>query len=330
MLHNMTNFSENNINHEKYFKYKKRYLNLKNQSRSKTQQGGLNESKFSLIDEIHFWGRQMMEHTLLLFLGLQDNDNDIKKEMNNTQLYGPRRDIDTNGSLKNQAFELFQTWKQFLQKSFYDKEINVTMETVFLTQNDIAKFESDNIPIDNVNELIQNTIKFKTLVVNTLNQNEWIGWIYPALAEHMLQEAEYFNRKVNGPVFTTLEEIQFCNLHHSTEMEATAQLFDPNPAQQAIIDVVRSYALKKMTTLSKEWTKKEEEILQGIAPSEETNMLMLSIRFSEELTEFANETGQKIEKNELKSIISPALAHHIHREFVRFTETLKKLKERTY
>ena len=159
----------------------------------------------------------------------------------------------------------------------------------------------------------------------------------------MLQEAKYFNRKVNGPAFTISEEIKYSNHHHSTEMGATAQLIDPDDSQQAIIDVVRSYALKKMSVLRttgsltgvesagpfpRVWTAEEEAVLKGLKPTEETNLLMLSIRFSSELSDFAEQTGQKIEKNELKSIISPALAHHVHREFIRFTETLTQLQEK--
>ncbi|XWV25898.1 hypothetical protein QJ857_gp1183 [Tupanvirus soda lake] len=325
-------------NYQRYLKYKNKYIDLKNELMHRKQRGGTNGTNFPLIDEIHFWGRQMMEHVLLLFLGLQDNDADANKEMNSKQ-NAPQTDVTAKGQLKNQAFELFQRWKQFMASTFYDKGVNVTMETIFLSEDNLAKV--DDVSLERVNELIQNTIDFKGLVINTLEQGRWIGWIYPSLAKHMLQEAVYFKRKVNGPAFTPLEEIQFSNLHHSTEMGATAQMIDPDPAQQAIIDVVRSYALKRMSTLRatgsltglesaqafpKDWSAEEEAILQGLRPSEETNMLMLSIRFSEELTQFADETGQKIERNELKSIISPALAHHIHREFARFTETLRQLQ----
>ena len=308
-------------NYEKYINYKTKYLNLK-KSINKKQRGGTNGTNFPLLDEIHFWGRQMMEHALFLFLGLEDNDNSNK--------------------LKNQAFELHQRWKNFLGENFYNKGITVTMETVFLTPADLRKIIGNNAPVDAANKLIKETLQFKTTVLQIIESGKWIGWIYPALAKHMIQEAKYFDRKVNGPAYTTIEEINFANYHNSDELAVTAQLIDPNPEQQAIIDVVRSYALKKMSTLRatgslsgldagldfpKEWTAEQEAILQGLQPTDETNLLILSLRFSEELTQFADDTGKKIEKNELKSIISPILAHHVHREFVRFTETLLQLKE---
>jgi hypothetical protein len=299
--------------HYRYLKYKKKYIELK-----KNQKGGYNGSDFPIDDEIHFWGRQMTEHLLILFLGLEDD----------------------GGKLKNQAFELYQRWKNFMTKNFYDKGIVVNIETVFLSADDLEKI-NNKINLSDVNSLIELTIKFKSQIISILDQGKWIGWIYPSLAKHMLQEAEYFNRKVNGPAFTVTEEIQFSNHHHSTEMGATAQLIDPDESQQPIIDVVRSYALKKMSVLRttgslsgiettqpypRIWTPEEEAVLQGLNPNEETNYLLLSLRFSEELSDFAEETGKKIENNELKSTISPALAHHVHREFVRFTETLRQLQ----
>jgi hypothetical protein len=304
-------------NYEKYLKYKNKYSELKNFKKIK-QRGGANGTNFPVTDEIHFWSRQMMEHALFLFLGLEDNDN---------------------RQLKNQAFELHQKWKFFMDQNFYDKGITVTMETVFLTADDLKKI-GESMSLGAVNDLLKETIRFKSNVIQVLESGKWIGWIYPSLAKHMLQEAEYFDRKINGPAYTVIEEINFSNFHHSGELGVTAQLIDPDPSQQAIIETVRSYALKKMSILRatgsltglesalpfpKEWTPEEEAILQGLRPSEETNLLMLSLRFSEEVTQFADETGQKIEKNELQSVISPILAHHVHREFVRFTETLKQL-----
>lgn len=321
-------------NHKKYLRYKKKYLKLKSQLAYRNQHGGADNINAQLGDEIHFWGRQLMEHLLLLYLGLQDDNNDIIMDVNITELFGQKYDVSTSSpSLKNKAFEIFQLWKQYLQNIFYDRGVNVTMETIYLDKNDLEKVGSD-FQKNRVDELLQKTIEFKKLVISILGQGKWIGWIYPSLANHMLHEAQYFNRKLNGPAFTIFEEIQFCNTHHSTEMAVTAQLIDPEQSQQKIIDIVRSYALNRMSdnesaeTFPKEWTKEQEEILQGLRPSEETNMLIISIKYGDELTQLAKNSGEKIEKNELKSTISPVLAHHVHREFVRLTDTLKRLQEK--
>lgn len=297
-------------NHGRYLKYKNKYLNLqKKLIRQRKQRGGAKGMIFPLEDEIHFWGRQLMEHTLFLYLGLEDGDH----------------------SLKNEAFELHQTWKKYMQSSFYDKGIIVNLTTIVLTKNDLAKIT--NIRIDQVNDLIEKTEVFTNKIIEILNTGLWIGWIFPWLAKHMLKETIYFKRKINGPEYSVDEEIHFANDHHAEELGVTAQLIDPEPAQQKIIDIVKSYVTITMSELKnntepfpKSWTAEDEAILKGLESSDQATFLALSIKYGDELTQFADDTGQKIESNQLKSIISPILAHHVHREFARFTETLKKLQ----
>jgi len=208
-------------NYEKYLKYKKKYLDTKNKQYS-NQRGGNNLVEFTLFDEIHFRGRQMMEHLLFLNWGL---------------------DINKAEKLKKKSMELHMKWKSFLEKTFYSKGIRVTLKTVFLTVDDMAKLGSD-VPIDEVNKLIDETKKFKEKLIDDYlsKGNEWIGLVYLSLAKHMLEETIYFKRKINGPLFAPEEEISYINEHHSGEMAVTAQLIDPDPSQQKIIDLVRSYA----------------------------------------------------------------------------------------
>jgi len=77
----------------------------------------------------------------------------------------------------------------------------------------------------------------------------------------------------------------------------------------------------------KEWTPVDEAALKGLKPTEQTALIFISIRYGEELIQFAEDTGHKINSGELKSIISPVLANHALREFIRFTETLKLIKK---
>lgn len=319
-------------NYQKYLKYKKKYTDLKNlKNQLHHQSGGLNlDTNFSIQDEIHFWGRQMAEHTFFLYLGLED----VKVENVKVENIKP--------GLKGSAFELLAKWKHFMNQNFYDKGIKINNETIFLTPEDITKVGNiDTNELNKLNELINDTSKFNGEVISVLNSGQWIGWIFPSLVEHMQIETDYFRRKVNGPEYKPEEEIKFINDHHGGEMGVAAQLIDPNPAQQKIIDIVRSYALKTMAELKagtsltgadaagekfpRQWTKADENILKGLSPGEQATLLYLSIRYSQELTDFAKDTGDKIESNQLKSIISPVLAHHVHREFARFTERLNLL-----
>ena len=321
----------------KYLKYKKKYLESKNGNGSGNsngnQRGGANGNgygnnnwnsngnqrggagEFVIQDEIHFWGRQMMEHCYFLYLGFEEE------------------------VLKKGAFVLYNKWADFLDKEIYNKGVKVTKETIVLTDSDVEKI--GNINMKALGHLISTTGEYNMRVIEILDGGTWIGWIYPSLAKHMQSETLYFKQKVNGPKMSAAEEIKFINQHHGEESGATAGLIDPNPAQQPIIDLVRAYALKAMSKYNEgkflsdtrapmpfptEWTKQDEEILKGMHSDEQASLLALSIRYSEELTQLAKNTGDKIEANQLKSVISPILAHHVHREFARFTMTLQQLK----
>lgn len=294
-------------NYEKYLKYKSKYLDLKNSN----QYGG---QRYILQDEIYFWSRQMMEHFLILYLGL-DDDN-----------------------LKGGAFELHNKWKKFIDHNFTERGVKPDIDTVFLTQFDLAKL--GEIDIDTVNRLIDATDKYKNKLIDILEQGKWVGWIFVSMVEHMLKETMYFKRKVNGPDFDVQEEIHFINDHHATELAATAQMIDPNPLQQKNIEITRSYAQKTMSLLKlsgspiaiessepfpRQWSLRDEEILKGLEPSDQATLLKISLKYSQELTDYTKDTGMKIDSGELKSIIHPLLAHHIYREIARMTNTLQQL-----
>ncbi|AEQ60766.1 hypothetical protein [Acanthamoeba polyphaga mimivirus] len=317
------------MNHyDQYQKYKKKYLDLKNQLNNSSQYGGncgnygnnqfnnqfnsqttnryqTGGAEFDLKDEVAFWGRQMMEHLLLLHLGLDEEE------------------------LKNSALQNHMDWKRYLTENFFSKGVNPGPDQAFLTTNELEKIGLLNKNV--VNGLIDQTIQYKSKLVKTLNSGQWVGWIYPAMAQHMLEEAEYFKRKVNGPDYTPEQETKFVVHHHSTEMGATTQLLDPTEKDD--IKIAKSYADICMSKLSgrnkkpfpKQWTSQEEAILRGQDPVDLATLMRISLKYSRELTQFAKETGQKIDSKQLKSIIHPVLAHHIFREFYRFTKRLEQL-----
>lgn len=299
----------------KYEKYKNKYEKIIEQL------GGeivLNVQPFHPVDEIHFWSKQMMEHSLFMHLGLENHE------------------------LKTLADSLCSKWKKFLHKTFYSKKIVVDDKTVFLSDDDIKKI--GNVDKHKVDKLINQTLSFNKNIIETLQSGKWLGWIYISLAEHMQEETEYFKNKIDGKYFSIDDEIKFANHHHSGEMGVTAQLIDPCEEQQIIIDVVRSYALKNMSKFNKHihlanttdakkmlfpknWSEKEESILKGAVPTDSTNMLMLAIKFGDEIIEIAEDTGNKIDSHQLKSNISTILAKHAYREFVRLNETLRRLRK---
>lgn len=301
--------------YEKYQRYKRKYINMKNKM-NKRQRGGADV--FPVNDTLHFWSRQLMEHALFLHLGLED----IK--------------------LKKQAWEMHLKWKNFLNKNFYDKGIKVTLETIMLTNEDLAKVP--DIDIDRfIKDYLVEMIEFNGFVVEKLRKGEWLGWIYLALGEHMLKEAEYFQMKLKGPAFTPEDEIAFANEHNGEEVGALAGLINPSPDQQKIIDLTRSYAMKDMSKFKEgqalsldgppnasepfpgQWTKQDELFLKGMDATDQAKLIELSIRYGDELSKYAADTNQKIASGQLNSMINPILGFHGYREIARFTETLRAL-----
>ena len=351
-------------NYDKYLKYKRKYLELK-----RFQQGGQAViPSFNIFDDIFFWARQSMEHSLIFRWGFNGANEEGQK-------------------LAAEAQDLLNQWSQYLKRYYYDKGVQVTPEKVFLTEDEIntvlkpsdrpmskrrqeeveanffsrasnrireyvEKMRSDFSGfmdmmglIGEVYQLIEKMEDYVNRVVAIQDSGKWIGLIYPSLTKHILKETQYFKRFFGEePGLTPDEEIQFIKNHHQEEMGATAQLIDPAPDQQTTIDVVRSYALIIMSALRpkdpltdeavlgqfpKEWSKEDENILKGMDAGEQATLLALSIRYSQELTDFAQDTGVKIESNQLKSVISSVLAHHVHREFARFTVRLRMLAGET-
>ena len=282
--------------YDRYLKYKNKYMELKGDGRRRQQTAGAKNGPFPIEDESHFWSRQMTEHALFLFLGLEDKGNSLKIEAN----------------------QLFIAWKKFMKETFWEKGVDPKPDLITLTAEDLQKVGT--VDVNDTLFLIDLSEKFQTKLLDQyLRKNEWVGWIFVSLAEHMQKETAYFKRKLTGPAFSQAEEIEFANQHHSEEMGATAQLLDPAPENNATIEKVRSYATKTMAN----WSPADLKILLGMDVTEQATLLKLSIDFGNELTKFAEETGQKIDNKQLKSIISPILAHHNHREFARFTQTLK-------
>ena len=165
-------------------------------------------------------------------------------------------------------------------------------------------------------------LEFKSSVSFRLIKGEWIGWIYPALIEHMISEANYFKRKLDGSDFTPEEEINYINHHHGEELGATEKLIDPTEKEDS--DLVRSYARKEMI----DWSDADKQVLEhtDFDPQNKTRILELSIKYGNEVIALSENTKHKLDNNQLKSIILPMLAVHAHREYLRFTERLRQLQ----
>ena len=306
--------------YEKYLKYKNKYLELKNRRMmggGRRARGGANG--FPVEDEICFWGRQLTEHMLFLFLGMEDCNPKLNTDEAMTIKL---RFNDCDLSLKKEAFELYTAWKNYMNTKFWGKGIEPKPDLVVLSPENLELVGKINP--DEALSLIENTTSYQRKIIDILGGGNWIGWIFPSLVMHMQTETDYFKRKITGPAFTPDEEIAFITKHHSEEIGTTAHLIDPSPEKETkdAHDKAMNFANKTMP----DWSESDKKILQGMDVTEQATLLNLSIRYSKELVQFTEEGGPKIISGEIKSVISPVLAKHVEREFKRFTMTLEALK----
>ncbi|AYV84912.1 MAG: hypothetical protein Hyperionvirus54_2 [Hyperionvirus sp.] len=276
--------------YEKYLIYKKKYLKLK------MSIGGGKDRIYekNVIDESHFWIHQLMEHCLFLHLGLEE------------------------ANLKAEALDLHNEAKSYLEMTFANKGIDA--HKVFLDATDLNKIT--NFDSSRALKLVGDIERFTEKIVGLLSTNKWIGWIFLSLAKHMLKETVYLKESLVGKKRTVGEEIEFANTHNMEEMEVTAKFLDPDVSNDEACKKVMGFAKMNMP----DWSERDKRILKGMDKEEVASYLMLSIKYGEELIAFGKESSAKIDKQEIKSIISPVLAHHNEREFERFTRVLEKLK----
>jgi DUF2935 family protein len=81
-----------------------------------------------------------------------------------------------DGSYKNEAATFETRWTTALAQVQATKNVNV------------------------VRNLLDETIEYKRELLSQLKQGKWLGWAYPSLVDHILQEAEFLRQRVWGPV----------------------------------------------------------------------------------------------------------------------------------
>jgi hypothetical protein len=264
----------------KYFKYKEKYIALK-----KLQAGGSVDDS-EVIDEMHFWGHQMIEHALFLHLGLEDM------------------------GLKARALELHKKWQMAMDEAFASKGIEE--EKIVLDSSDLAKLAgTDFSPII---RLLSELKDFKQQVVDRLSKGEWIGWVYQSLAEHTMKELVHMEKKVNKQSYPVLDQIDFYNTINAEHTGVTSHWFDPDPQNDE--DMARALELFH----------KGVKMVENHKQAEQQLYLKLSLDYADELGQFEKKTKNRVNSHTVKSIIHPTMIAHDVREGDRSVYCLKRLQ----
>lgn len=159
--------------------------------------------------------------------------------------------------------------------------------------------------------LVKELRDYKIEVLRRLLAGEWIGWIFPLFARHIILESDYFIDKLQGIEYTAQEEIAFWNIINGEHASFAAHLLDPSEEEL-------SEAAHKMSKKFAQIVKTEDEM-----------MLQISLKAANELDEYNKKADAGIDANKVNSVIHPALIKHVVREGQRSIQTLDSLSDKT-
>jgi len=151
------------------------------------------DSPFTIQNEIAFWGTQIKEHMMLLYLALVD-----------------------------QAIEQANLSKQTIQGKAY----NLREEALFLQNAWTSILGNSNPDVNEVKQLMLTTMNYHERLTKAL-ESGWIGWASYSLNNHMMEELRYFWSKVTGAGYKLSDELNFWLWHDADEVAYSDKLIDP-------------------------------------------------------------------------------------------------------
>ena len=88
-------------------------------------------------------------------------------------------------------------------------------------------------------KLIENTIRFQTLLADLIRGGIFIGAVYPSLLDHMNDESNYFLSKIKGNGYYLEDEVSFWLDHHKGETAVAGKLLDPK--EEKLENIIKDY-----------------------------------------------------------------------------------------
>lgn len=285
---------------EKYMKYKKKYLQLRSGTNNFSGGGGGASDK---LDEVYFWGTQILEHFKIFYLattpdefldvkGLDPNIKDIASMLTESKRL--------SAEFKQKAATIFQAWKNILDSLFVNNGIELKKINLTADQIKIVNSKYPNA-LNNIILLTEESIAYKQKYYETQQKGYWLGWLVPAFANHTKEEAEYLLKKLTDKPMSKEEEIAFFN-KNVEDLELSKKFINP--------------------TQKYEIGKAKELIEIGNKPLD----LLDSIKYNKDLQQFYDSSLPKLKTGQLLSAINAELACHNERETRRAQYVLSKFK----
>lgn len=208
-----------------------------------------------------------------------------------------------------------------------DIDISITKEEIALVEN---RWRVDKVNMEQrifmlnqkAMELIKALMHFKSIVISQVNSCAMITTNYPALLEHILEEAKHYLMEVQRLQIReeinahneAIKEEDFWNDIMGEHAKFIRGLLDPS--EEALIKVSNDLA-NKFDALKKESMGMMDKVMAT------TKLLEDSIKATMEIIKFKQQGTEGILNCKIKSLIIPLLADHTLREANHYMRLLK-------
>lgn len=284
-------------NDTSYIKY-----NSKGNNKKYNMMGGGEVTTSKKIDELYFWGRQLMEHALFIHLLIVDQ------------------------SIKERAIIIYKNWNIFLNKTF--SENGIGLDNIYLTEDQIKKVPPS--AVQNSTKLVDDLYNLENDLMKTISSGKWVGWAYPSLVKHFIEENNFLAAKLNGSNMSIEEEIKFYN-KNGEDAAVTEKLLDPlelETAEKAHKLFILSTKLNSGTISPAEIKEISNNYNKNFNLNDKNDFLLLSEFLNLSLMKFFTEGRDRVLSNTIKGVVNIDLATHNLRETERALYCLDKLKKK--
>lgn len=201
-----------------------------------------------------------------------------------------------------------ESGRQELSQLGLENLINIGYELYDLWMNIFTRrLDGDDVPIDEFNDALDALEGF-LMYTEQLANKTWIGYVFPDELKHYLQELDHVRRHLAGEI-SQEDLIAFWLDIHKDHAALFAHLLDPSEKEK----FEESLLYQQLFANTGDFL----AIMRADNPDSEINMYVDITRNINDFNNFTATLRELEAIGNLKSIIHPRLALHIHREGLR-------------